>query len=309
MALARAFAATLLCEHPVEENGRIEPCGVCPSCIRDAADSHADIQVFTQDRLPAQDRGKLTVGIKLIRLLTADVQIKPYEGGRKVYILPDADKLTTEAQNALLKTLEEPPSYAVLILIARGTEAFLPTILSRCVTLRFHPLQREELASWLQENMEISVEQALLAAGLSGGNPGMAQAMVSSEAYQALYEQSMQVLEGLEKQTAYDIVSFTTSLASEDKAADMPVKQADAFLDLVQFAVRDIMVVKSTGQTDGLILRDRIPYSRSIAARLSYQALQQMQEEIMAARLKRSVASKDEQILEMLLLNMRGLLR
>lgn len=334
MMLARSYAAALLCQNPVEENGRIEPCGVCPACLKAAAGSHADLQIYSMDRLSKADRGKSgSVGIKLIRLLVADVQIKPYEGGRKVYIIPDADRMTAEAQNALLKTLEEPPAYAVLILLANGTQAFLPTILSRCVILRLYPLGQQELTTYLVNDMGIPEERAAIAAGLSHGNPGMARRIASSDAYQDLYHRVMDLWCNLSARTAYDLATFAKETADmapigtvteEDKetagpaagtaaetanAAEPLIAPVDAFLDLLQYAVRDVMVCKSTGVTDGLILRDQITYSSNIAQRLEYPALQRIQEELLTAGKRRRVGGKEEQILEVMLLNMREIVK
>lgn len=335
MQIARAYASALLCEHPVEENGRIEPCGICPACLKTMAMSHPDLQIYSKDLLSRQDRGKTSsIGIKLIRMLVADVQIKPYEGGRKIYIIPDAENLTVEAQNALLKTLEEPPAYTVLLLLANGTSAFLPTILSRCVTLRLYPMGQQALTDYLTTTMDLPAERARVAAGLSHGNPGMARRIATSDAYQALYERTMDLWQNLTSRTAYDLAACgqeiaamapigandaensDTGAASAGSAAEGGrdtatagteplIAPVDAFLDLLQYAVRDAMVCKSTRVTDDLILRDQITYSSNIAQRLEYQALQRIQDEILTACRRRRTGGKDEQILEVMLLNIR----
>lgn len=317
MALAETYGAALLCQHPREVHGLIEPCGVCPACMKTAAGSHADLQIYTQDRLAKQDRTKNTIGIKLIRDLVADVQIRPYEGGRKIYIVPEAERLTVEAQNALLKTLEEPPAYATLILIANGTSNFLPTILSRCVTLRMGAVGQETLTRHLTGS-GIPEEQAVLAAGVSHGNPGMAQRMATSEAWQTFYQETMGIYENMGRQTAYELAAFAQRVGAMEPIGDDPdeaptglpvIDPVSAFLDLTQILVRDLLVCKSTGNIDGLILRDRIPYIRNIARELSFEALQAMQEEIRMAEERRRVGTKPEQYIEVMLLAMRENMR
>ena len=107
----------------------LESCGRCLSCIQAQSGNQPDIITVSHEK-------PNSIGVGEIRRMRADLQIKPYSNARKVYIVPDAEKLTIPAQNALLKTLEEPPEYAVIILIANGLSAFLPTILSRCVVLQ-----------------------------------------------------------------------------------------------------------------------------------------------------------------------------
>ena len=119
--LAEAFAAGLQCTGEGEK-----PCGVCPSCRKAADDNHPDIIRIGHEK-PA------SIGVDEVReQLVNDVAIRPYESERKVYLLAEADKLTLQAQNALLATLEEPPSYAVILLAAENPDALLPTVLSRC---------------------------------------------------------------------------------------------------------------------------------------------------------------------------------
>ena len=128
MKLALAFAAALLCAQPKQENGGPEPCGECHSCVQIQAGSHPDVVLLTNERVGAATKTG-TLGVALARFVQADVSVKPYYGPYKIYIIPNAENLNQQAQNALLKTLEEPPAYAVFLLLAQNTSVFLPTVL------------------------------------------------------------------------------------------------------------------------------------------------------------------------------------
>jgi DNA polymerase III subunit delta' len=154
---ALRLAQTLLCERVPE--AKLDPCGVCPGCLQVMAGSHPDLLQVGKP----EDRQELP--IRVIRDLCLDLGLKPMSGRRKVAIIDDADALNDEAANAFLKTLEEPPSGSVLILVGTSAEGQLDTILSRCRVVRFDPLPESELAELLTEQkiVETPVEAARLA--------------------------------------------------------------------------------------------------------------------------------------------------
>jgi DNA polymerase-3 subunit delta' len=138
---ARALAQALLCE--TRPSGALDPCGSCPGCVQAAAATHPDL-IET-----ARPHDKHELPISVIRELCDQFGLKPARGPRKVAILDDADDLNEEASNAFLKTLEEPPPGAVLILIGTSAELQLDTIVSRCQVVRFDPLPDAEVAAIL----------------------------------------------------------------------------------------------------------------------------------------------------------------
>ncbi len=138
---ARKLAQALLCETVPAE--RLEPCEACPGCLQVEAETHPD---FAEAARPEE---KHELPIAVIRDLCEHFALKPARGIRKVAILDDADDLNEEAANAFLKTLEEPPPGAVLILIGTSVEVQLQTIVSRCQVVRFDPLPAEDVASIL----------------------------------------------------------------------------------------------------------------------------------------------------------------
>ena len=135
--IAKEFAKMLLC---LDEN---KYCNNCKSCIEFDSDNHPDKLIVTPD-------GN-SIKIQQIRELQNRIQEKPIISERKVYIIDDADLMTKEAQNCLLKTLEEPPKYATIILIGTNENEFLATIKSRCMIIHFEPIENEIIKRYLEE--------------------------------------------------------------------------------------------------------------------------------------------------------------
>ncbi len=141
--LARGLAQAILCE--ARPALSLVACGLCPSCVQVIGESHPDLMEVKRP----DDKQELPV--QVVRELCDWFGLKPMRGPGKVAIVDDADDLTTEASNAFLKTLEEPPPGAVLVLISTSIEVLLPTILSRCQVVRFDPLPLAVVAELLLE--------------------------------------------------------------------------------------------------------------------------------------------------------------
>ena len=147
--IAEAFAATLQCE----EKGT-EPCGECHSCKQAASHNHPDI-IYVQHEKPN------TIGVDDIRVqINQDIAAKPYSSPYKIYIVDEAEKMNVQAQNALLKTIEEPPAYGVILLLTTNADAFLPTILSRCIRLDLKPVADDKLKDFLMKKCGVVDYQA-----------------------------------------------------------------------------------------------------------------------------------------------------
>lgn len=130
--LAAILAAAMQCTA-----GERRPCGVCLQCRKVFDNVHPDV-------ITVDDPEKKTVPVDLIRRARSDLYILPNEGRRKVYVIPRANDMNANAQNALLKVMEEPPSYGAFLLLSDNPEKLLPTIRSRCVSLRLSPLSAAE---------------------------------------------------------------------------------------------------------------------------------------------------------------------
>jgi DNA polymerase-3 subunit delta' len=149
-AFAEKLAQALLCQQAPAE--QLAPCGHCTACVQVTARTHPDLILIEK---PA-DKSTLPISLfvgeperRMREGLCHDIALKPFMGGRKVAIIDDADDLNEESANCLLKTLEEPPPKSVLILIGTSLDKQLPTIRSRCQTVRFRPLEESVVASLL----------------------------------------------------------------------------------------------------------------------------------------------------------------
>ena len=167
---ALEFAKALNCQSP----GDAGPCDHCLSCQKVEHGSHPDVQLVDfsyQARLENKDIEKQkTLKIDTIRALQHEVSLKPTEGKWKVFIIEPAEKITLDAANCLLKTLEEPPQWTVLILLARHRENLPSTIVSRTQILRFKPLPEKEIAAFLSARHGIGPARASEIASLSEGS-------------------------------------------------------------------------------------------------------------------------------------------
>ena len=168
--LARLLAQGLMC------TGSAKPCGVCPACRKIAANTHPDF-------ITVADPEHKDVPVRMVREARESMFIRPNEGDRKIYLFPQT--MRTESQNALLKILEEPPSYGVFILLSENPEQLLTTIRSRGTELKLTAVAPELLRPWLAERFPQADAQALEAAiRRSGGYPGQALELLNGAATQ-----------------------------------------------------------------------------------------------------------------------------
>ena len=163
--IADIFARALQCESEGER-----PCNQCRSCKQAMNGNHPDIIYVEHDK-------PNVISVDNIRTqINGDIAIKPYSGPHKIYIMDEAEKMNTQAQNALLKTLEEPPEYAVILLLTTNVESMLPTILSRCVVLDTKPVADDKIKKYLMEKVEIPDYRAGICASFARGNVGSSDA-------------------------------------------------------------------------------------------------------------------------------------
>ena len=165
--LARLIAAAVLCS----THG---PCLSCSVCRKVLAGTHPDVII-------ADDPEKKTVSVSLVREIREEIYIRPNEADRKIYIFPRGQDMTIEAQNALLKVLEEPPAYGVFLLLTDNPERLLPTVRSRCTELTLQPLPDDTIRRALRAEYPDAAEDAvMLACARSGGFLGQAKKLLES---------------------------------------------------------------------------------------------------------------------------------
>lgn len=144
------------------------PCGECRGCHLAEIGTHPDITVT------APEDGKKNITVAQIRALRTEAYVKPHMAVRRVFVIDKADTMNEQAQNALLKVLEEPPADIIFILIAESAAALLDTIISRCTVLSLVPPETDEAVGYLRKNTDFSEEQIKEAIGITGNNIGAA---------------------------------------------------------------------------------------------------------------------------------------
>lgn len=284
--LARAVAMTLQCESEGER-----PCGVCTSCRMIQAGTHPDVRFVTHEK-----PGTISVD-DVRRQIVSDAAIRPYKGPWKIYIMDEAEKMNPQAQNALLKTIEEPPSYVILFLITSSAEAMLETIASRCIRLSLRPLADSVIREKLAER-GTSGEDADVAAAFARGNLGRALALAASEKF----EQMRAILLGLLKDVDKRSVS---SLVEEIRAVREGGFEIPACLEFISLYYRDVLMFKATKDANLLIFRDEISYVRRRADRMSFEGLESVLLAIDTARERLRANVNFDLTMELLFLSMK----
>ncbi len=254
--LAEAFASMLLCENPVDDS-----CGQCRSCRQAMTRNNPDIiYVMPEDE-------KSSLGVDVIReKINNNIVLKPYSSKYKVYIVKEAEKMNQQAQNALLKTIEEPPAYAVIILLTTNHNAFLQTILSRCVTIQMKPVSSERIISYLQQNYQVVDYQSQMVAAFAQGNMGRAIELSQSDDFNATKATVLSVLKKADKMDEYD-VSEAVKVLTEHK------DKLEEELDLITLWYRDVLLYKASASEKYLIFKEDMYNIKEMAKGYSYHGL------------------------------------
>ena len=267
----------------------LEPCGKCLSCVQAQSGNQPDIITITHAK-------PNSIGVDEIRRMRADLQIKPYANPHKIYIIPDAEKLTVAAQNALLKTLEEPPEYAVILLIANGVSSFLPTILSRCVVLQTRAVEEEQIARFLEREKSLPPDQAAVLARFSGGNPGQALLLVDDQEFLELRDRTVDFLAHIAQSDAVKVSEFASGIEPERR---------EAVLSFVLMWFRDVLLYASVQNSENLIFQEDIQYIIEAAGLLGFEQLGAILDQIDAASRRLGSNVPADAVFEMLFLKIR----
>jgi DNA polymerase-3 subunit delta' len=204
----------------------VEGCGDCSSCRKVAAERHPDLHIVSPDGA--------FIKIDQIRDLQRELSYRPFEARKKACIIEDAERMNPAAANAFLKTLEEPPGDALLILLTLHPDGLLPTILSRCQQLRFPPLATDAIAAHLRES-GVEEEEARIAAALAGGSLEQAREALTGDSLQA----RKALLERVTGLSVRDIIPLFA--AAEELARDK--ESALAMVDILRLFWRDVLLL------------------------------------------------------------------
>jgi len=224
--LAGLLAQSLFCQ-----NGD-KPCGVCPACKRFVGGSHPDSHYV---------RGKKSIGVDEIRSLNLALQSVAYEGGYKTVIIEDAGIMTVQAQNSLLKTLEEPPPGTVFLLTVTGVGEVLPTVRSRCRIVQMPPFSAEAVEEILVRR-GVERTQAARLAGLCQGSVGRALSMQEDEGYWTLRSRVLRTMENV--RGPWDV--WTEVNAFKDDRGD-----SGRVLDILEGELREALLLNLSGKEPG----------------------------------------------------------
>ena len=285
--LANAFAMTLLCE-----KGKSEPCMECHACKQVMSSNHPDL-IFVGHEKPG------SIGVDDIRGQIHDtIMIRPYSSYYKIYIVDEAEKMTVQAQNALLKTIEEPPAYAIIMLLTTNQEAFLPTILSRCVQLKLKPLKDSVVKSYLMGSLGIKESRADIYAAFARGNLGRAIHLASSEEFQLLYSELLHMPKHLKEMDIIELLFYIKKMKDEN---------LDIYdcLDFMQLWYRDVLMYKVTQDINLLIFREEFNTMKEMSAASAYDGIERILKAIDKARIRLEANVNMELAMELMLLVMK----
>lgn len=286
--MAKAFAMTVQCE-----KGELEPCMECHSCKQFVSGNHPDIKWVTHEK-PA------TISVEDIRIqINNDIMIRPYEYKRKIYIIDEAEKMNAASQNALLKTIEEPPEYAILLLLTSNKEMLLQTILSRCVVLNLRPVKQEIIVDYLRKKEKIVDYRAKEAAVFSEGNIGKAKEMCASDNFFTFKEDVLRMVKNIEGMTAADIGENVKNIVKQYKEI------IGNYFNLLELWYRDVLIYKVSQNKKELLFQREEKNIREQALKLGYDKIGQILDCIQKVRVQIKSNVNFELSLEMLFISIK----
>lgn len=286
--IAKVFAMALQCEN----RDGIDPCGECHSCKQALSANQPDIIHLTHEK-----PNVITVD-DIREQINKDIVIKPYACDRKIYIINEAEKMNVQAQNALLKTLEEPPEYSVIIILTTNVDALLPTILSRCVVLNMKPVEDSLVKEFLMKYVQVPDYKAEVCAAFARGNIGKAKILASSEEFDKIKTEAIALLKHIDEMNINDI-SKTIKQMNEYKL------EINDFLDILAIWYRDALMFKATADANNLIFRDEIRFIKQTASRSTYEGLEIILKALDKAKSRLSANVSFDLTMELLLLTIK----
>ncbi|SEW45631.1 DNA polymerase III subunit delta' [[Clostridium] fimetarium] len=285
--LAKVFSKTLQCEAKGDN-----PCNECHSCKQAESGNQPDI-IWVSHEKPT------SIGVEDIReQVIGDIQIKPYSSKYKIYIIDEAEKLTLQAQNALLKTIEEPPAYGIIILLTTNADTFLQTILSRCVQLDLKPVRDEVIQNYLIKNYQVPDYQARFAVAFAQGRIGRAVSIVNSKDFMEMKEHALHVLKYSNEMTVSELIDAV-------KYVNNYKNNINDYIDLMAMWFRDVLIFKSTNDANLLIFKDELTRIKKQAEKSSYEGLEDIIDSMDKAKLRLKANVNFDLTLELMFLTMK----
>ena len=247
--VAVSFAKALMCSRPED----IDSCNRCPACLKIDHKNHPDV-------LTVEPEGAF-IKVQAVRDMINAMAFRPLEGGKRLFIMDDAEKMNPTAANALLKTLEEPTLSNILILVTSRPYQLPMTILSRCQPLRFHPLTAEVVARFLQAHHNLTIPEAEALAASSGGSISRA-IQLSREDYLDIRNDMMDYLTENREPNPLNTLFFIHFIGKDKK-------HLHEKLDVLKTCFRDVLLYRELGEKAVLINADRVDTIRAMIGRMS----------------------------------------
>lgn len=285
--IAKVFAMALQCE-----KGEVDPCNECHACKQALGNNQPDIIHLTHEK-------PNVISVDDIRnQINKDIIIKPYACERKVYIINEAEKMNNQAQNALLKTLEEPPEYAVILILTSNLEALLPTILSRCVVLNMKPVEDKLVKEFLMREVKVPDYKAEVCAAFARGNLGKAKILASSEEFDKIKTDAIALLKHIGEME-------TSEISQAIKQMNECKLEINDFLDILAIWYRDALMFKATADVNNLIFRDEMKFIKQTASRSTYEGLEIILKALDRAKARLTANVSFDLTMELLLLTIK----
>lgn len=286
-ALARTFAAGLQCQSESAD----KPCKECVSCCQMESGNQPDVIWVTRE--------KASLGVDEIReQLCNTMDIKPFSSPYKIYLVPEAEKMTEAAQNALLKTIEEPPEYGIVILMTSNISALLPTIQSRCLTMEFRPLSTAVVESYVKEHCQVPDYQARASAAFAQGNLGKAMRYAKSEDFIERKDHIISLLRHVEQMDLSEMLAVIKDLGTrKDEVRD--------YIDLMVLWYRDVLLFKATKDINQLLFQDEASYISREASHRSYEKIEEILQAFEKAKVRLRANVNFDITMELMLLTLK----
>lgn len=285
--MAKTFVSGLMCQGDGDK-----PCCECVSCRQIESGNQPDVIWVTRERA--------SLGVEEIReQLCNTMDIKPFSSPYKVYIIQEAEKMTEAAQNALLKTIEEPPEYGVVLLLTSNISELLPTIQSRCLTMEFRPLTTAAVEEYLITQCQVPDYMAKASAAFAQGNLGKAMRYAKSEDFVERKDSILSIVKNVENMDLSEMLTIIQDLGTRKE-------EVRDYIDLMSLWYRDVLIFKATKNINQLLFQNESSAIAKEAGRRSYEKIEEILQAFEKAKVRLKANVSFEVAIELMLLSMKN---
>lgn len=285
--LTRALVKTLQCEE-----GGTEPCNHCKSCLQCETGNQPDIIWVTHDK-------PNVISVEEIRdQVNSDIDIKPYSSRYKIYVIEDAQLLNVNAQNALLKTIEEAPSYAIIILLTNNIDKMLQTIQSRCIVLNVKPVREHDILDYLMNELKLDKQKADFCMDFAQGNLGKAIRLATSDEYREIKENVVKIMRHLREMSVDDMLFAIKNM-------ELYKLKISDYIDLMMMWYRDVLMLKVSNNPGRLMFKEYYSDIRKQSSHISYEGIEKVLKSMDKAKVRLEANVSFYIAMELMLLTMK----